>query len=132
MNRSDRLTRLEGLLVRNTKGADYRMPLAFILVASLRPAPDPIDSIATNLARALDIGGPADLRRALRDDPASVMVAARARLAEMMQARGAVVPDLPTDADLHRHLDVLEEMFADIPEGFRNRIPFACAADWFL
>lgn len=132
MRRADRVTRLEALVVPDAKGSEYKMPLAFVLVASLRPDPDPADSIATNLAQALEIGGPADLRRVLRDDPASVAVAARARLAELMRARGAVIPDLPTDADLHRHLDVLEDMFAAIPEGFRNRIPFACAADWFL
>lgn len=110
----------------------FRVPLAFVLVAGLRTNYDPVESIAANLALALDIFRPGDLRRSILDDLPRVMIAARVRLAEMMQERGAAVPDLPTDNNLRQHLDVLEEMFADLPDGVRKASPFACAADWFL
>lgn len=135
MTRADRVKRLETLLgigALDTPGSIYHMPLPFVLVAGLRPGYDEKGSIAENLAAALGIGPLANLRRGLADTPGDLIRASRAALAEMMRARGAVVADVPTDADLRPHFAMLDRMFAELPEGVQHAVPFACASDWFL
>lgn len=133
MTRASRVKLLEKtILIDDAVGSTYRMPLAFFLVAGLRAGYDPEESIAVNLAATLGIGHGTELRRHLATDPAGLGVASRHALARLMRERGAVVSDVPLDDELHRHIDVLDEMFADLPEGVRRAVPFACAADWFL
>jgi hypothetical protein len=135
MTRADRVKRLEvlfGVEAPDAPGSIYSLPLSFVLVAGLRPDYDMKGSIAENLTAALGIAGPADLRQTLRDDPAGVNLASGVRLADMLRSRGAVVPDVPTDADLQSHFGMLDQMLAELPEGVRHAAPFAYAADGFL